>query len=339
MSAEIEAMLVGRDFVADSAGQAYTIAQSLPLNIASEFKRGKTDTNLYDVRASVALPQLTLESLSYRFGMHDNANQSLSLKGDSIFYADGSAYIQETTGSNSANQVITFANAPIAYNGDLINGVRYALGVSLKSGTRLIKGTDYTETATTVTVLAAVPATDTIRVIYQSTVVANYPQNVHAAATATRPAAIRGKDITVKVGGQASGFTWSSVQSVNVDYRVTLEKDEEFGNSQFVSQDYDVPAVTGSIDIKARDVSLLLAKIRQIAGAPVGVIGPFTSAPLELHILLHSPDDGSVLKTLFIPDARFTLPGYSGRVQQKLSVNFPWESDGGSLVVYKGDKP
>lgn len=339
VSAEIEAMLLGRDFATDAAGQAYVIANSLPMDIISEFKRGKTDAAPYDVRASVALPFLTLESLSYRFGLRDNATQALSLRGDSIFYADGSAYTQEEAGTNVANQAITFANAPIAYNGDPIAGTRYALGVSLSTGQRLTKGVDYTETATTVTILNAVPLTTTIRVVYQSAVVANYPQASHEVASATRPAAIRGKDIEVRIGGATVGDRWTSIQSVTVDYRVTLERDEEFGNSQVVSQDYDVPVVTGSVDLKPRDVAELLTKIRQVAGGPTGVIGPFTSAPLEMHIILRSPTDGSVLKTLFVPDARFTLPGYSARVQTKQTITFPFESDAGSLTVYKGAKP
>lgn len=339
VSAEIEAMLLGRDFAADVAGQAYTIANSLPLDIISEFKRGKTDAAPYDVRSSVALPFLVLESLSYRFGLRDNATQSISLRGDSIFYAAGSAFTQEAVGTNVANQVVTFTNAPISYVGDPIAGTKYALGVTLSTGERLVKGVDYTETATAVTILAAVPATTKVRVVYQSAVVANYPQGSHEVASTTRPAAIRGKDIEVRIGGAGVGFKWSSIQSINVDYRVTLDRDEEFGNAQIVSQDYDVPAVTGSIDLKPRDSAELITKIRQVSGAAVGVVGPATSTPLEVHIILRSPTDGSVLKTLFIPDARFTLPGYSGRVQQKLTVSFPWESDGGSLIVYKGAKP
>jgi hypothetical protein len=122
---------------------------------------------------------------------------------------------------------------------------------------------------------------------------------------------------------------------------VTLEKDEEFGNSQVVSQDFEVTAVTGSIDIKPRDYVELVKRVRQIAGvaSPNQVAGPLTAPPLELAIVLHSPDTGAPLKTLHIPDARFTLPGYSGRVQQKLTTTFNFESDSGVLNVYKGAKP
>lgn len=339
VSAEIEAMLVGNDFASDAAGTLYSIASSLPLDIVSEFKRGKTDANKFDVAASVAIPYLAVESLAYRFGIRDNASQTLTLKGDSIFYYAGSAYNEEFTGTNTANQVVTLAHTAIQYD-DPSLGTRFALGVRYKSGKRLRKTIDYTETATAITILVAVPTTDKIVVTYQSDAVANYPQNSHAAASATRPAAIRGKNIDVIVGGVTISNAWTSVQSVNLEYRVQLEKDEEFGNPEAVSQDYDVPAVTGSIDLKPRDTAELITKIKQIANVTGSkVTGPYTSTPLELTILLKSPDDGSVLKTLYVPDARFTLPGYSGQVQQKQTVSFPFESDAGVLKVYKGAKP
>jgi hypothetical protein len=335
-------MLVGKDFATDINATKYDISRSLPMDIANEFKRGRTDTNLYDVSGSVVIPYLMLESLSYRFGIRDNASQTATLRGDSIYYAGASAYVQETVGTNVANQAINFTNAPIAYNGDAIAGTRYALGVSLvTAGKRLVKGVDYTETATAVTILAAVPVAEKVRISYQSAVVANYPQASHAVDSATRPSAIKGKNIEVYVGGNTAGFKWPSVQAVNVEYRVNLDRDEEFGNYYVVSQDYDVPQVSGSIDIKPRDVAELMTRIRQISGvsATNEAVGPYTSTPLSLLIKLKSPTNGSTIKTIEVPDARFTLPGYSGQVQQKLSMSLNFESDAGILNVYKSDSP
>ena len=45
---------------------------------------------------------------------------------------------------------------------------------------------------------------------------------------------------------------------------------------------------------------------------------------------------GTVLKTHYVPDARFTIPGYEGRVQQKLTQTVNFESDAGVLETYKG---
>jgi predicted RecA/RadA family phage recombinase len=357
-SAELEAMLTGRitvdetDYTALADGTMFDMGAVLPLDVVSEFKAGRAAADAYDVHASVAIPYLNMESISYRFGVTDNASQTISLRGDSIFYAGASAFVEITTGTNAANQAVTLTHPAIPYNGDVINGVKYALGVSLKSGKRLFLGSDYTETvgtpdattgaaSVTVTILTAVPVADTIRVVYQSPVVATYPQTSHAIASAIRPAAIKGKDIEVRLGGVAITDRWSGVQSVTVEERLTLSQDLEFGNAQAVSQDYDIPAVTGTVDIKPRDADELLKRVRQAAGiaSATEVIGPNTAVPVPLEILLHSPDTGAVIKTLYVPDAVLTMPAFSGQVNNKLTVSFPFTSNSGVLHVYKGARP
>lgn len=350
-SAEFEAMLVGQDFPTMTAGNLMRLQESRPMDVASEFKAGFAagDPARYNVIGSVATPFLVLESVSYKFGVADKATQSATLRGDSVFYNPGSTYIEEFTGTNAANQVVVTAHPAYAYNGDTVAGVRRALSVCLASGKRLTYGADYTETAAgagdtrvaTITVLKAVPTTDKIRVIYASDTVATYPQVSHAAVSATRPAAIKGRDIEVYVGGTLLTDRWTSVQSVSVDYKVTLDKDLEFGNAQVVSQDFDVPEVSGSIDLKPRDYAELYDKVAKIAGlsSRTEVAGALSSQALPLTIVLHSPTDGTVLKTLHVPDARFTLPGFSGQVQQKLSVTLNFESDTGDLQVYFKGKP
>ena len=345
-SAELEAMLVGKDFATDAAGTEYDISASLPVDIASQFKAGRAAANKFDVEVGVAVPHLALEQLSYRFGVSENAQQSVTLKGDSIFYTPGSVYVQEVAGTGTAAQAIVLTNDAYPYEGDIVNGTRYALAVTTKSGRRLLYGVDFTESAVvtgdvaavTVTITDAVDVSDKIRISYASDTVATYPQVSHAVASATRPAAIRGRHIKVFVGGTALTDQWTGVQSFNADYRVTLDRDLEFGNSEVVSQDYDVPEVTGSIDFKPRDARQLYERVAQIAGAATEteVVGALQQAILPLDIVLYSPTDGSVLKTLHIPDARLTVPGYSGTVQQKLTVTFNFESDTGVLKVYKG---
>jgi hypothetical protein len=348
-SAEMESLIVGKDFATDAEGTEYDLNKNLPVDIVSQFKNGRAAVAPYDVAVGVNVPALSLESVGYRYGLSDNASQTMTLKGDSIFYTPGSAYIQEVAGTNTANQTITLDHSAYPYKGDVVNGTRYALAVTLKSGKRLKLGSDYTEAPTgagttkavTVTILDKVAATDKIRVSYASDTIAVYPQASHAVASATRPAAIRGKHIRVFIGGHDITDQWTGVQSFTADWRVTLDRDLEFGNSEVVSQDYDVPAVTGSIDFKPRDPQQLYTRIAQVAGAGsrTEVVGALQQAILPLEIVLYSPQDGTPLKTLAIDDARLTVPGYSGRVQTKLTVTFNFESDGGLLKVYKGARP
>lgn len=334
------------DALAD--GTEMMLARTLPLDVASQFKMGNTATSPFDVVGGVAVPYLALESMSYRFGISENAAQTASLKGDGLYYTPGSVFIDEFAGTNSANQVITLAHPAYAYNGDTVAGTKYALSVSLSTGERLSFAADYTEAPSgagdtktvVITILDAVPTTSKIKVVYASSDVKTYTQARHAVASAVRPAAIRGRNITVAIGGVDVSDRWTSVQSVQLDYRVQLQRDEEFGNSSIVSQDYDVPEVSGNISLKPRNYAELLDKVKQIAGVSGNeVVGALTTDPLPLYIELHSPDDGSVLKSFYVPDAVFNLPGFSGRVQQKLEVQFDWTSDSGDLYVYKGAKP
>ena len=50
---------------------------------------------------------------------------------------------------------------------------------------------------------------------------------------------------------------------------------------------------------------------------------------------MSDPDTGSVVKTFYIPDAKFTVPSISGRVQTKLETTFDFTSDAGSLLIYE----
>lgn len=371
-TAELEAILTGvipvddpnpaGTYAALPDGSAFKLNKALPMDVASVFKPGSTAANSFDEVGSVAIPYLTLEQMSYRFGITDNASQQATLRGDTLLYTPGSTYIEIFPAAGAK----VLAHPAYPYNGDSVAGTRYALSVSLSTGERLSFGTDYTEAVTgagatksvTITLTTPPPTGTRVQVIYASDVVATYPQASHAktgtaangfTGPAPRPAAIRGRNIEVFVGGLALTNRWNSVQSVNVDYRVTLERDEEFSNSSVVAQDFDVPDVSGSVELKPRDYKDLYTKVRQIAGVPDGeVVGPLTTAPLNIDIVLHNPDitpaqkaagTSDILKTIRIPDARFNFPGFQGRVQQKLSVTMDWSSDTGDVTIYKGAAP
>lgn len=323
------------------------LATSPPIDIASQFKSGLTAAAPYEVISSIALPFLYLEQFGYRFGLRDNATQSISLRGDAIFYNPGSTYVEVTAGTNAVSQaVVTTYPAYQVAGGD----ERRVLSVTVGTK-RLSFGADYTETygtvtngaaTTTVTLAEAVPTNTNIRIMYSSPQVKSYLANVHPSST-VKPAAVRGKDIDIYVGGydpndvagsQVNKLT--SVQSVNVDWRVTLEKDEEFGNYYAVGQDFDVPTVTGSFDFKPRDPAELLTLIRQAAGVsdPLKIVGATSATPLEFDVVIKNPDTSEVMKRIHVPDARFTTPGFQGRVQTKSTVTVNFESDEGTMIVY-----
>lgn len=352
VSCEVEALLTGGDQYADNEFDLGTVR---PIDIVSPFKRGKTATDPFDIDGSVALPFLMPESASYRFGLRDNASQAWTLRGDSIFYAPGQSFVQAAVGTNTANQAIVLTNPAGVYVG--ANGPTRALSVRV-GGNRLTEGPDYTVTedagafvATTVTIIKAVPASETIFVTYFSNVATEYPQTVHEDAT-VKPAAVRGKDIEVYLGTEGASYDpgdipgsqqykVGDVQSVNIDWRITLDRDEEFGNYYAVSQDYEVPEVSGTINIKPRSVDDLFDRIRKITGVTDAdqAVGPNSAVPLVTDVVIKNPETHEPIKRFHIDDARYTLPGYSARVQTKLTLDLPFESDSGKLLVIQDTLP
>ena len=367
---EVEALITGStNPTADAASTKYELANYKPLDIISPWK---TPYGAFATVNGVAVPYLYLESANYRYGLTDNAGETFSLRGDSIYYIPGTPWQDILTGADLTTGTWDFEHGPaLLYKEGGVS--RYALCVTV-NGQRLIRGADYTETATTVTFVVAPGALDTISIVYgSSTDTATYPQagqdpwgtsgNAHLVhqGTAVKPAAIRGKDIDVYFStaipgvnlgngvGVAKEVRWGDVQSATLDWSQTLEEDREFGNPNAVSRDAtDVPTVNGTVELKPRSVDAFFNRLRQISGVSdlAQIMGPQSSLTGALRIEIRNPDSGgstavaagTVLKTHYVPAARFTMPGYSGQVQQKLSTTLNWESDDGVHEIYKGTR-
>lgn len=347
VSTDMEALLTDTD----PGSAMFDLATAKPLNIATQIKPGKKENNPYHIAKAVALPYLTLESASYRFGLRDNATQTYTLRGDSIFYCPGPVFVQEAQGTNVPGQQIVTDHP--AYNYTDANGTRRILAVVVGTQ-RLTFGPDYTlsdgaenpdgAAIVTVTLSEAVPTTDKIRVVYASSDTREYPQAAHTPAL-VKPAAVRGKDIDVYIGGYdpsnplaSAANKWTGVQAATIEWRVTQEVEEEFGNYFAVSRDFDVPTVTGTIDILPRHADDLFKKIREITGVSETnrVIGATTAVPLPLDIVIKDGENGGItLKRFHVKDARFSVPGYSPRPEQNVTMTLSFESDGGSLEIYR----
>lgn len=348
VSCSLEALLLGVD---PEAVHSFDFGSAQPVDMKSAFKAGQQATDPFAIVDSVGIPYLTLESMAYSFGLTTDAKQTATLKGDSIYYNPGSTYVEKTAGTNTANQTVATTNP--AYAVTEAGVTRRILSISA-GGKRLVFGIDYTEAygsitdgaaITTLTVLAAVPTTSSINIMYSSPTAEEYPQNVNAVVSVIKPAAIRGRDIAVYLGAYdpANPFTnrIDGVQSFDCTWKVTLQKDQEFGNYHLVAQDYDVPDVSGTIEVKPVDPQALVAVVQKITGVDPTSFesATATSSPIvPITCVLHSPLDGSVLKVITVDDARWTAPGFSGQVQQKLSVKLAFTSDRGDLLVSDGSR-
>lgn len=342
VSTEVEAINNFVDPTTVVTGDEFDPNDAIPLDIISPIKSPYPE---YAVNNGIVIPYLVLEQSTYRFGVGQSSTQNHSYKGDSVFYVDGAPYYEEFSG-NGSNGPFVLAHTAQTYN--YLGDARHVLGVCVVAAdgsyTRLVFGDDYTDTSTNFTLsdgATDAPSGSTIRVVYGSDTAANYPQTVHQGVS-VKPGAVRGKDIDIYIGTTAATPTfsrWAGVQTVEVTRRVNLEADKELGNEQNTDQSYDVPEVTGTVTVKPRSVTDLWDKIYQVANVNPGeVAGPNTSVGIPLEIRISDPNTGTRAKTLYVPDARFTIPTIQGRVQQKAEVTFNFSSDEGVLLVYKGNR-
>jgi len=354
-SCEFEAVVIGKNptsFSSTVGTNVIDFANAVPIDIISPWKSRRGQFNIVK---GVVIPYLTMSSASYKFGVGSNASQTFSFAGDSIFYTPGQPYVQEFNNTGVGPYTITNTATLYDQSGDMV----YVLSVCLKDSVtgaykRLFFDSSgdsgYVNTTTTFTLAADESATyDTVHVTYGSATTTSYSQTgnnpsgqpVHV-SNSVKPAAIRSKDIDIYIGSVSATPVFSrltSVQSVDIGWTASLEKDMELGNERSVAYDYDVPEVSGSVGLKPFDPADLFAKIAQFTGVDSSeVIGPNITVPVPMEVRISHPDTGTRLKTFYVPDARFMVPGYSGQVQTKLETSAKFTSDSGVLYVYNGSR-
>lgn len=361
VSTEFESVLLDKTPLWDSGTtDEFDFNLSVPIDVASPFKSTKGQ---FDIVKGLIVPCLSLERVTYRYGVRQNATQQFTLRGDSIYYCPGVPHYETFSYNGSANQAKTFTfngsngTAAIAFTeqGDTI----YALSVTLVNSTtgaykRLFFG-EYTNTTTGFTIVDAHAGYDKVRVMYASNATDTvYPQagpvvggpqadisggNTHQGIS-VKPAAVRGKDIEVYIGATGATPNWEKfrgVQTAEITRSVNLTNDEELGNHHYVAQDYLTPDVRGSLGVKPYDMNQLWDQLEKITGVTSGeVIGPQLAVACQVKIRILDPDNGNVLKAVYVPDARFQVPGMAGRANQKVETTFTFSSDGGNITVYDG---
>lgn len=343
VSAELEALLTGGDFESDDV---FDMTKARSIDIASPWKSDKSAADPFKIIASVGLPGLMPESVTWSLGLREFARQTVNLRGDSIFYAPGSIRVETATGTGTGGQTIVSSEPAGLYEGG--QGITRVLAVTVGDA-KLSLGPDYTvsgDTTTpfqtiTVTLTNPVAATDTVRLMYFTNAVTEMDESVHEGVS-VKPAAIRGKDIDIYVGGTGPEHRWTGVQSTTVNWRATIDRDEEFGNYVATSIGFDVPTADGTIEILFRDPEDMFRRIRQITGvtATDRAVGPDLAEPLPMYIVLKDgAKGGEVIKVLGLEAARFTVPGYTGRANEKLTQSLTFSDDEGRLKVYKAFPP
>jgi hypothetical protein len=335
--------------VAGAAAVSIDLVSCNTLDMVGMVKPGALATSPFQIVKSIACPLLYPEKVSYKFTVQQNSTLDVSLRGDQINYCPGTALVESAVGTGSSGQtVVTVHPAGVYVN---TAGTSRVLAVSI-DGQRQVEGLDFTATpansgdafsTTTVALLSTVAATSKISVVYFTNATTTLDQSVHPSATA-KPPAVKGRDIRVYIGATydpenvagSAAYRWTGVQSAAVDWAVNVVKDYELGNTNATTvEPEDVPTVNGSVTLRARNSTELFTRLRQITGVSSTdqAIGPDNAVELPMDIVVLD-SLGTVHKRLHVPDARFSLPGYSAQIGQRVDLEMQFTSDSGTLKVF-----
>lgn len=356
VSTEAEALLSNKldESNADPDGTEYLFSEMGALNIISPWKDEATGSAGV-VDGGVVLPGYFCTRASYRFGVDDNAGVTFELSGSNQYLARFVPVNERFTGNGTTPSCATSASAVLHRVGGYDSGeMKYVLGV-VKNGQVLVEGADFTVTPTTggpsevatITFDTAPASNDKVEFAYfASATTASFPQTVHP-DTIVKPGAVRGRDIKAYIHLPASGYEASGrvrlpgIQSVTAEASKETTLEREMGTLIPIGRTVESTDVTGDLGVHPAGQTAFFKLMRQITGVDaVEVIGILNDFPVGLEIEILNPKDRSeVLKTLFVEDAKFQVPGTPAQAGAVVDFTISWESAEGELKVYKGSKP
>lgn len=362
VTTELEAMLTGgwggqaSGAALDAAapdGTAYHFEDFDVVNIVSPWK-DPTSGSAGVVDAGHIVPGYYVNRINYRFGATDNSQQTVELGGGSYYYSDH-APVEEhfTAGASQAAYVSANASVPYRKGGAEGTSFRRAFGVTV-DGVLQTYGVDYTdgpdsnaETVVTVTFEATkVPATGaSVKFCYFTTADVSWPDTRHASIV-TKPAAVRGRHVAVYIrpsrgarAGVRSRMGYVQAATLEASFDGTLER--EMDNEEVVGRTINGTDCTGDVTVRSRDKDAFFDLLEDITGvSKAEVFGFLNTNAVELEIVIRNPKNpAQTLKTLYVSDAVFQVPGTPARVNTPTDFVFRWESSSGRYTTYKGAKP
>lgn len=355
VTAELEAWLCGKRSTgsgamagpgdADADGTAYDFFDWKSVNVVSPWVDNTASGN---VEAGHLVPAYYPTAIHYRFGVSDNAVQTVELAGGAYYYGKFAPVEQFETG-DGVDTTFVLGSAAVGHrvggaggtqyrrvHGVLVNGVPQTRGVDFAED----GPNDATAVAVTVTFVTAPASGADIRLAYFTTAAQSVPRGRHATAV-NKPAAVRGRNICVYVGTGSGRVLLGGVQSAELNGTTESAVGREFCNDETTGREVTGNDVNGNVVVRSRDKDAFFALLAKVTGVPVTEIyGWLNQNEIELEIQIKNPKNpATVLKTLYVADAQFQIPGTAARVNQPTDFTFAWESRSGTYKTFKGAKP
>lgn len=336
----------------DPTGTPYSWADTTYVNVVSPWKDPVTGA-AGTVQAGHLIPGYFPTRINYRFGVTDNAGTTVELGGAAFYYAGNPPVEANVTGTGTATYDTADPTVAHRIGGGGGSTFRRIFGV-LVDKIPQIENVDYTVglvgggadagapavARITFTAAATPDAGADVRFCYFTTAARSFPQAVHA-STLTKPGAVRGRHIPIFVGAGGARKRWASVQSFELEATVDSEVEREMGSDLPTGRVVNGRDCSGSITVRSKDAPAFLQLLADITGAPVDEVFGFTNQnPIPLEVPILNPKNPAVvLKTLYVADAIFQMPGTPARVNTPTDFTLRWDSQDGNYVEYKGAKP
>lgn len=278
--------------------------------------------------------RLQVRDFSYSYTLDGESTEDYTIIGSKKRWFSNEVVIDKfTTGTTT----FTLTQTPIQLdNGEyllnvIVNGVP-ATEVSTAPATG-----EYRVVGTTLTTGDA--RTSQVIAVYHADSSSNVWTDV---SDATMPAAVRGKDVKMRLAGTEVG----RLQSVTINGSLNVQAVREMGNREVVGYQKQVPTIDGSITIL--DLDNTVPALFQYGTSPSGHTEfstgeGCTADDISLQIEILDPCDTTepytVLKTIYIPEIEVTGDAYSVNVNGNAGVTYNFRSKDSQMIVYSGSRP
>jgi hypothetical protein len=146
--------------------------------------------------------------------------------------------------------------------------------------------------------------------VYFTATAKAYPQAVNADAV-VKPGAVRGRNIVVLIGERGvDQVRFHGVQSVELTGTYESEVEREMGNPDPTGRSVNGVDTTGNVVTRPKDKDAFFDALSRVTGVNrAEVFGYFNDNTVPLEIQIQNPKNpGQILKTLYVPDAKFQPP-------------------------------
>jgi len=335
---------------ADAAGTEYKWENCGFINVTSPFKRD-TGSQGGDILAGVVIPNLYPTALSYRLGVTENAQMQVTMETGSYYMSESMPLEEYAVGDAAIVAFLTSTPARVhRIGGSGSTRYQHIFGVMV-NGIPQIPGVDYVEsggaapeapaTVVTITFTTAPPAGAIVKWAYFSTTAAAMPQAVNLDTTVT-PAAVRGRDITLLLGDPTgTPVRVYGVQNFQLDASVSGTLQREMGTYDPIGFANTAIDANGTIHIEPKDIDHLFSSMALLLGVDKSeVFGYINTHGTPLTAVIHDPaNPANIIKSIYVPDATFQLPGENVRVRQVTQFPIRFESQTGTFSEFKQSLP